>query len=197
MPAYIVSLSSVASGLTLREGNNRFIVFAADVAGARDIVRARFTNDSIDAVLLDSTTTVTAIAAATDWATPKLWNFRIRLTSPAGVDVADVTVQSSASNNTVDEIGALLVIALNADAQIAGAAYNSTTQVLTISDIADALGNHQVHASAWPDEGDEINDVSHGFFGTIVDGGIAGAVTSVALAADAAVPAIYYAGLKV
>lgn len=186
MTAYIVALPE-RTGLTLRAGGaNRFVVEAASTAIAKEMVKVYFDN-AIDALIDSSDTTVTAIAAATDWADPYIWNFRVAVTSPDGAVVADVTVQSSSTNDTVDEIAALLVTALNATEDIANAAYNGSTNVLSVAGTDDALGDHKVSTAAWP-EGAAVHPfgIDGGFFGSITDGGMAAAALTVALAADAA-----------
>lgn len=192
MPAYQVTLSD-QSVVNTYDGMRNFTVFATTAAQARESVRTQFGNDYLTAEIM-AAATVTELAAATDWAVPNLWNFQIRFTAVNGTVRANVTVQSSAADNTVDEIAALLVTALNATI-LDNAAYNSTTQVLTVSTIGDAFGDHSIEVWAWPVNGARQDGASGSFFGAIVHRGITGAATQVTLAADAAVPPVFYSGI--
>ena len=192
MPAYLVTLSDQSVVQTLN-GQRNFVVFASTANQARDSVRAQFGNDYLTSQIMTDAT-ATEIAAATDWAVPGLWNFRVKFTKPNGVVLADVTVASSAGDNTIDEIAALLVTALNGTA-LDNASYNGTTNVLTVSSAGDNFGDHSVEVWAWPASGAQQDGVSGGFFGTITHRGSAGSACTVALAADATVPPVFYAGI--
>lgn len=126
--------------------------------------------------------TVTVIAGAANMIG---WRLNVKLTSPLGVDVVDVTVVGAGSDDTVDEIAALAVIALNATAPIAGAAYNSGTQVLKIAETTDGLGDHIAHVSWFPPAADVTQDVAiPGFLASKSDGGSAGSAVTATFAAD-------------
>jgi hypothetical protein len=120
------------------------IVSAADATNAKRICRA-YSSAAGDAVAWDSAT-ATALADVACNATGALlaWTFNIVVSDTAGAEVANVTVTGAGSDDTIDEIAALLVTALNATASIAGAAYNSTSQVLTIAETTDGIGDHTV-----------------------------------------------------
>lgn len=60
MPAYLVELPNV-TGLTLPEGANKFVVFAADAANARAAAKGHFDGDAN--AVFDSAATVTEIVA--------------------------------------------------------------------------------------------------------------------------------------
>lgn len=193
MPAYLLELPS-HPGQVLHGGANAVVVFADDAAEAKLVAKAAL---KFDANGPWANATVTEIAAPTDWADPHIWNFQIIVNNPTtAAELYNVTVQADATNNTVDEIAALLVTALEA---AGGAAltpsYVGATNVLTIAAIADNIGDHQVVVKSWPTlpEGDDSQNIPSGaFFGVIVDGGIAGAVLTVTLAADGTVPTLAY-----
>lgn len=175
MPAYMVVQPSVG-GLCLENHANAQIVFAANATQAKEIAASRFDGDNPW-----SGATVTEIVAGTNWSG---WTFYIGITKGFGTgsDPNQVSVVGTDTNETIDKIAALLVTALNALPVIANASYNSTTQVLTVSSIADGIGDAKLIVKITPPNGkSEIPSL----VGTIVDGGIAGAALTVTLPADA------------
>lgn len=174
MPGYLVTLDRTKGGRVLKNGANAVVVFAASGAIAKEMAGAAFDGDGSSW----TEATATEIAVAADWAG---WTFRATV---ADVPGAVFEVVADATTNTVDEIGAALVLLANAHEDIAGAEYNSTTNVLTVAAIADALGDKQLVVEIIPPGG--FSSIT-GLVGAIVDGGIAGAVLTVALPADAAV----------
>lgn len=184
--AYIVTLPLTEGGKSLRDGVNSVVVYAEDTSQAKEAAAALFNGDAAW-----SSATVTAIAAG-DYTG---WTVRVRLSDPdkavtaSDYTMVDVSVTGDATNNTIDEVAALLVTALNATSAIAGAAYNATTQVLTVAETTDGLGDHVLRV-----------DFTHPSFeqpiaslvGTIVDEGSAGAAVTVTLKADAVVPPKLY-----
>jgi hypothetical protein len=213
--AYMVELDG-HSGRNLQGGKNGMIVRANSTTEAKAMAKAVLGADfGSDALWAGAT--VTAIADPTDWFTPNVWGFRIQVTDPHGtvdvlrggevvtlteqtVDVTDVTVYSSSGDNTIDEVAALLVTALNAAGPMANAAYNSTTQVLSIAiGGSDALGDHYVTLTSWPVIADtaERNDLLiGGFFGALTHNGMSSADLKVTLGADALVPPMIYRAYK-
>ncbi len=174
---YLVTLDTARLGRTLKNGCNAMLVYANDDTAAKEACAAKFDGDG--AAWTSNEATATAIAAGTDfngW-TLKVSIFGATFNKTFSV-VGDVT------NNTIDEIAALMVIALNADAAIAGAAYNSTSQVLKVAETTDNLGAHDIAVELIPPNG--YSSIAS-LIGTIVDHGIAGAVLSAVLPADAAV----------
>lgn len=122
------------------------------------------------------------------------WRFHVKVTSALNVTLYDVTVVGAGSDDTIDEIAALMVIALEA----AGGAsltpsYNSGTQVLTIATIGDGIGDAKVVAEWFAPSADVKQNVAvPGFVVSKVDGGVAGAVLTATLAADAySIPKVY------
>lgn len=89
------------------------------------------------------------------------------------------------SQATLDSVAAGLVIALNATSEIAGAAYNASTQALRVADTTDVLGDHRVYPYFIPVGADpnELIGVP-GLIVSITQQGVASAALSVTLAAD-------------
>lgn len=104
------------------------------------------------------------------------WVFTVSI-----ADETPITVSYTAiADDDIDQVGAALVLLLNATAPIAGAAYNSGTNVLKIAETTDGLGDEAVTVTATKDFG-EGSVASPEFFGTIVDEGMSNAVLSVVL----------------
>jgi hypothetical protein len=115
------------------------------------------------------------------------WKFRVVVYDPAAMNdadpdtsvVADVTVEGPAGASSLDQMGALLVTALNAvGPAIDGAAYASgSPDVLKVADGTpdDGLGDHAVLFYAWPAAlADGANqDFGSSFVASITDGGAA------------------------
>lgn len=176
MPAYIVTLAPTAA--PLEENKLNVAVFAENVAAARlaastayyDAAQGGITDYWTD---LFAAATVTEIVERADLEGAVL---RVTLSAPTPVDVS----VTGTSGDDLDQLGSAMVTALNADAQIAGAAY-SGGNLLTVSNVGDNLGDKTVTATFTLDGVDYSAD----FIGTITHEGIAGADTSVQLATDA------------
>jgi hypothetical protein len=187
MAFYIVTLNPNKGGRSLRNGSDVMVVSAADATAAKQVAAAKFEGEGN--VWTDSSTTATAIAAAADWSG---WTVKVAILGGFGAgaktDPFEVSAVGDATNNTMDKIAALLVTALNASAGIAGAAYDSATNILTVAGTADALGDQQVQAEFIPPGSAEAVPA---LVGTIVDGGLSSAALTLTLPADAAViPAV-------
>ncbi|WOR80319.1 structural protein [Pseudomonas phage PSP2] len=181
MPAYLVTLDRNKSGHTLVQGADAMVIFAASATAAKQAAAAKFEGDGL-AWLNDST--ATEIVASTDW---QGWTFRVAILGGFGTggdEPRTVAVVGDATDNTVDEIAAALVTALNALDGIANAAYNATTNTLTVAAAADALGDQKLEVSIIP-PGGSASIAS--LVGTITDGGVAAADLTVVLPADNAV----------
>ena len=182
MPAYHVTLNTEKVGMTLPDGADSLILFADDATMAKQLAQAHF--NFADAHWNSAYATVTEIAAAADW---DGWSFKVTV-APGEASEISVTKVADATDNTIDEIAAALVILLNATS-IDAAEYNSTTQVLTVAAIADGIGDKELDVQIIPPNG---TDGVASLVGTIVDAGIAGAVLTVVLPADADdVPKLY------
>lgn len=131
----------------------------------------------------DDTVVATAIAAATNWAG---WTAHVQVVHPTtGATVVDVSVEAV---DTLDNLGAALVTALNATAPIAGAAYNSSTQTLKVAETTDNLGAHYLYFDLIPPGKTKAVNSS---LSTKTHHGSAGAALSQVFAADAyAVPKV-------
>ena len=178
---YIYTLTGSAVS-SLRDGVDTVAVYAESAAEALVLVKSRYTKHGSgpsDAAWALVTPTLGAAAADMEG-----WRFRIKVGT-----VVDCTVTGAAAA-TLDDIADLMVIALNATAPIANAAY--ATPNLTISSIADNIGNLAVTAWLLPPLADaDFEDPTNsftGFLSTIVDEGIAGAALTIALLPAVAVP---------
>lgn len=168
---YMVSLPASAKTL-LKNGKDKVVVSAE--SGAEAILAAK-ADMHLPSDAAWAAATATALAHVTDL---EGWRARINI-SLAGVTVEEVTV-TAASGDGFDEIGDDLVVALNATDSIANSAY--ATPNLTISSIADGIGDHLVTVSFLPPTTwDDDTIVFSSLFGAIVDEGIAGAALTVVL----------------
>lgn len=187
MPAYLVALDRSNGGRTLRNDTDAMVVFADSAAQAKEVAHAAVPGDGH--AWLSSTTTVTEITASTNWAG---WKFEVVVQSGLGAggdQRGHVAVTGNDTTlDTIDEIGAALVVVLNALDGIAGAAYTAATNTLTIADATDALGDQTVQVLISPPGSDA--SVSS-LVGTITHEGVAAAALSAVLPADnAVVPAV-------
>lgn len=175
---YLVKLNAENGGHTLKNGVDAMIVSAPDATTAKQMAAAQFDGDGTAWI---SESTATAIAAAADW---EGWTFNIVILDSPALEAEYV----GAAADTIDDVGAALVTELNALSAIAGAAYNSTSQTLTIAETTDGLGDMSVDITVTPPNG--ASGVA-ALLGTITDGGASGDALSVVLPADAVeVPAI-------
>lgn len=95
------------------------------------------------------------------------------------------TTLTGGSNATVSGIAALMVTALNASALIAGAAYNTSTHVLTVAETTDSLGDHRIFGYWIAPNADSTKLIGvPGFIASQVDGGSAGDALTMTLVAD-------------
>ena len=173
MPAYLLQLPKMGMRF---DGVEALVVHAADEADAKAVANSHF---GVDNKALWDTATVTAISAAVSTLAGVVYHIQLVDTADQSVAV-DVSVDiDDISTKTFDGVAAALVTALNALDGIAGAAYNSTTNVLTIADATDGLGNHQAIVTATK------NGVAiPGYVGAIAHKGAAGAAVTVTLPAD-------------
>lgn len=130
MAATPYSVVLPAGGHQVLNGNNALIVIAGNTTDAKAAAQA-FTDS--DAAPWDQAT-VTALVED-----PSLQNLRIDIGIVADMDNAfeddfllQYVVPQGASADTVDEIGALLVAALNATPELAGVTYTSGSDTVTI-----------------------------------------------------------------
>lgn len=182
--AYIVTVSDAYNAIGDRNKARAAAVYADNSTDVKELLEALFGGD-LDALWANST--VTVMAAASDMLG---WKLQVIVTHPvSGVEVANVTVLGADSDDTIDEIAALMVTALNATDVIDGAEYNSTSQTLTISDASDALGDHNVAVFVFSPLSDKV--AIPGFVGAITDAGSDSDTLEVVFSADAyTVPAV-------
>lgn len=161
---------------TTQDGAEAYVVNADSETSAKEIVKASGQYPSDAAV---DAATVTLLADPADLAGFRL---RIHIYNPTTLaSVEDVTV-TGVTVATIDTIGALAVTALNATDSIAGAAYDPGTNVLTIAETTDALGNMACEVEFLPPS--TVNDPTvpiAAAVGTITDEGAAGAALTVVL----------------
>lgn len=128
MPAYKVVLPS--GGYTLLNGNNSMVVFAANATDAKAAANAFSDADAAPW----SNATVTELQEDATFAGLKIV-ITIAADDDNGFDedvVVEYVVPSGTSADTVDEIGDLLVTALNATAELSGVTYTSGSDTITI-----------------------------------------------------------------
>lgn len=181
MPAYLVTLDRTKSGHTIVQGADAMVIFAASATAAKQAAAAKYEGDGL-AWLNDST--ATEIVAGTDW---QGWTFRVSILGGFGTggdEPRTVDVVGDSTNDTVDEIAAALVTALNALDGIDNAAYAAATNTLTVAAAADALGDQKLEVSIIPPAG--ASPIAS-LVGAITDGGVAAADLTVVLPADNAV----------
>lgn len=173
MPSYTVSISETAA--PLYEGKRNVVVFAEDAAAARLAAPSAFNNQLgrapyWDALFAGATVTENVARADLEGAI-----MRVTISAPTPIDLSYTGIAA----DTVDDMAAAMVILLNADAQIANAAYDGGN-LLTCASIADNIGDATVTCTMTL-EGSTLS----GFVGTITHEGIAGAALTVQLATDA------------
>lgn len=172
---FLVKQDPTAAGSRVN-GVNGMVIVAETAADAKAIAQSKFGNDSN---FLWANATATAAAATADMAG---YTLNIKIISPAGATVVNVTVTGAASA-TLDSIGALAVTALNATAPIAGAAYASNS--LKVAETTDNLGDHRLVVTFAPPVATyEVPKHIPGLIGSLTHQGIVAAVLTVPFAAD-------------
>ena len=190
MPAYKVLLDLTETG-RVQKGADGMAVFAADATAAKEVCKAYY--DGIGTAWNSASATVTEIVQDADF---NGWTVNVSILGGFGgssTDPVTVSVVGDGTTNTIDEIGAALVVLLTAVDGIVGSAYNSTTQVLTVAETTDGLGDQTLLIEYIPPGGYSSVD---SLIGTTVDGGAAGALLSTTLPADAAVIPIVSVAFK-
>jgi hypothetical protein len=176
---YFLVQQDVNAATCRKEGVDAMVVVAETSADALAMAASKTDGDS-KALWLGATATELIVAANLDG-----WTLTVTISKPNG-DVLSSTTVVGVGGATVDTIAALMVTALNATAAIANASYNAGTNVLTVAAIADNIGDHSIAVAVKPPAATHGSPLAiPGFVGTIVDEGVAGAVLTVALAADA------------
>lgn len=174
MPAFEVKIPGNTPGLTLKNGHDVMSVFAEDAADALRIAGGHFDGDSEGAW---ASATATEIVAAADLgpvanAVGGTTVFALQVTVK-GPDLNQTYKYTAIAADVYDDVFNAMVLLLNADPSITGAAF--AADLLTISDIGDALGDHTVTAE-FTYGGVAIPS----YLSTITHEGIAAAVLSIA-----------------
>jgi len=179
--AFIVTLPT-ESGHTERNNCNTIVCWANTGSEAITLAGANFAGDSNWA-----NATATAIVA-TDFSG---YRFRVKIDgSTPDTPYLDVSVNGDATNKTPDLLAGLMVTALNATGKVANAAYNSSTNVLSVAGAADGIGNKTFAIEFYP-PGSETAVTS--MFSSLVMGGSAGSALTATLPADAYTPPVVFA----
>lgn len=161
---------------------NVLIVQAADVAGAKLVCADKYPGDGAW-----SDASVTALSETTLDANGACYGYTMKAIIRGGTQTEDpivITATSIVATDDLDALAALMVIAANAHAEIANAAY--AAPALTIAAIADGMGDASLEIEVYDGSGQGV-DLGSEFYTAITDGGIAGAVLEVALVADTVV----------
>lgn len=170
MPTYKAELPLTMPGLSLKNGTNILLVEAEDATDAAALIAGHQLAQD-DALWANATITELTVGADLspvvnpDTGQTNSYVFTIVL---SGAHVGTYTHTATAGQD-LDAVMAAMVILLNADAAIAGAAW--ATPQLTIASIGDNIGNAVVTSTV---SYGGTNIVS--FVGATVDEGIAGAV---------------------
>jgi len=164
------------------KATKNLVVAAETAADAKVFAASHFNGDGSWA---DATATTVAAGTLGDAASMLGYTFKLTIRGGAAQTVDPITVSAvGTGTDNLGAIAALLVIALNATADIANAAYAAPN--LTLSSIADGIGDATVTFNVFPPGGNTLTDLSALFTGAggITDGGIAGAALVLALVAD-------------
>ena len=169
MATFKAELPSGLPGLSLKNGVNVLLVEAVDATDAAALVAGHQLAQD-DALLANAT--ITAVGGGTELSpvgNPDSGNTNdyVFTLVVSGAHVGTYT-HTAAAGEDLDAVMAAMVILLNADAAIAGAAWASPT--LTISSIGDNIGDAVVTPTVTYGGTTIV-----GFPGTTTDGGIAGA----------------------
>jgi hypothetical protein len=189
--AFLVTLP-VLGGMTLRGGNDSVVVWAEDAAHAKSLASAAMAGDVPAAAW--SAATATALVIGTEL---EGWVFNVNLVDNL-TPFTEINVSVTGTNGQdIDAIGTALATALNATV-INGAAYVGASNVLTIVETTDAMGDWFITMTATPPPGitstsligfgDSAAPVT-GMFGAITAPGASGIARTVTLVTT--LPALY------
>jgi len=185
MPSYRVEISPSLPGMTLKNGHNVMIVEANSSADAKQLVLGHHTGPG-EGGWADAT--VTEITVGTDLSPVtnpddgEVLEYVLTVIVTGGT-VSETFVHTAVAADTYADCFDAMVVLLNANATIANAAF--AANLLTVSSIADGIGDHAVTAS-FTYGGEAIAS----FLGAIVDEGIAGAVLTIATSTGVVAPTI-------
>lgn len=178
----------ITSGHTIIRGAKNAIVHAPSEAVAKRIAGYHVAGMN-PRYYEDATENMGASAAVVQKATNWLgWTLKAKIVDTNGAILAEASVLAAGSNDTIDEIAAAFVTAINATAAVSNAAYNSSTNVLSVAGASDNLGAKRLFVDMIPPgKTKAVNSM----LGSITHQGSAGAALTVALPADNyAIPAV-------
>lgn len=182
MAFWLLELPNDEGGQNVKDGVFSVITEADDLATARSLASAQFDGDSD----WGNATATALTALAVDYVG---YIYKVKVSGdpavPGAADVASVSYTAIASD-LIDDIGAALVLLLNATPSIAASIYTGATDTLTVAAIADAIGDHSIEVEVIPPGG--ATGIPE-LVGTIVDEGIAAADLTVVLENPTAIPA--------
>lgn len=189
--AFLVTLP-IKGGMTLKGDNDSVIVWAEDATMAKSLASAALAGDVPAAAWADAT--ATALVTGTEL---EGWTFTINLTDNL-TPFTELSVSYTATNGQViDDVGTALATALNATV-INGAAYDTGSNILTIVETTDSMGDWIIECIAKPPAtatstsllgfGETDKNVS-GIFTSLTAAGAAGIARTTTLVA--ALPALY------
>lgn len=177
--AFFKVTAAVKGGKTAVNGIKQYIVECDSAAIAKELVIAQ---ESADSTWSDSTAADVTTLSGTDY---EGWKYTVAVTN---VGTAEYT---GIASDTINDIGDALVIAANLLAGVSGSAY--ATPLFTFSSIGDGFGDETLSLTITPPDVDGNTGngtVTTGMVGAIVHEGIAGAVLTVVLTAQTAIPTI-------
>ncbi len=188
--AFLVSLA-LKGGMNLYEGCDSVIVWAEDATQAKSLAAAAMPQDVPAAAWTNATATALVVNTELEG-----WTFTITLDDPITPFTALSVSVTATNGQVIDDVGTALATALNATV-INGAAYNTGSNVLTIVETTDGMGDWVINVYAYPPAtatgtslayGDNAKAVS-GIFGAVTAAGASGIARTSTLVA--ALPALY------
>lgn len=185
MPSYKVTLLD-QPGLTLKKGHNLMIVEADSAAEAKTVAESHFGSDAAWA-----NATVTEVAAAADMSPytdgdgkAAVWTVEVVLTGGA-VPINDVIKYTCIAADALTDAMDGIVVALNAEATIANAAWASPNLTIASGGGGDDLGDHTATCVV------KRNGVTQaGFVTSVTSGGVANAALSAVVDAGIVIPSV-------
>ncbi len=172
--AFLVTLP-LLGGMTLDNDCDSVIVWAEDAAMAKSMAAAA---SGVDAVAwADATATALVINTELEG-----WTMTVTLKDPV-TPFDQLTASFVALNaGTIDTIGTGIAAALTALAAIAGAAYDTATNVLTIVETTDSMGDWYITAKLTPPAALTGTATALALGGSAGVSGLIGAITAVGAA---------------
>lgn len=181
--AYLVTQAAGAVG-TRKGGADSAVVYAADAASARMVAATQNGGDGTGLGMW-SGATVTEIAVGSEM---EGWTARVVFTDPVTPFTVIEGDYVGTNGQTIDQFGTALAAAIEnftgANGVIEGAAYNTGTNVLTLAETTDGIGDWSVAFYMFPpgvDTDDPANSDTT-MFSSLTDGGASGDALAVTLA---------------